>query len=191
MNAPLMACAVELEHVDPGLFLWRAYDASIKTELFSTGLSTPSGVYLIDPIRLAPAVARAITGVAGIITTNENHDRSASEFTSQFQVPIYSAASPSFPHGLTTIRIEGAAPGEIAVHSEVGGGVMVVGDALINFDPYGFTFLPSKYCTNPKLMRQSLAKLLEYPFEKMLFAHGTPIQSGAHQRLEALLKGDH
>ena len=186
-----MGCAVELEHVASGLFLWRAYDASIRTELFSTGLATPSGIYLIDPIRLAPAVAQAITGVAGIIITNENHDRSAEDFAGQFDVPIYSTAHSSFPDGLTPIKIEGAAPGEIAVHSEVAGGVVVVGDALINFDPYGFTFLPSKYCTNPKLMRRSLAKLLEYPFEKMLFAHGTPIQSGAHQRLEALLEGEH
>jgi hypothetical protein len=186
-----MARALELEDVAPGLFLWRAYDPSIKTELFSTGLITPSGIYLIDPITLPQAVAKAITGVAGIITTNENHDRSANEFADEFQVPIYSAASPSFPPSLTAITIEGAAPGEIAIHSEVAGGVMVVGDALINFDPYGFTFLPSKYCTNPKLMRRSLAKLLEYPFEKMLFAHGTPIQSGARQRLEALLKGEH
>jgi hypothetical protein len=136
-------------------------------------------------------VSKEISGVEGIITTNENHDRSANEFAGQFHVPVYSTASSSFPNGLTAVKIEGAAPGEIAVHSEIAGGVMVMGDALINFDPYGFAFLPSKYCTNQKLMRRALARLLEYPFEKMLFAHGTPIQSGARQRLEALLKGQH
>ena len=78
----------------------------------------------------------------------------------------------------------------MAIHSKVAGGVVVIGDALINFDPYGFTFLPDKYCTNSKLMRRSLAKLLDYCFERMLFAHGTPIQSNARQRLEALLKSE-
>jgi len=185
-----MVCAAELEQVAPGLFLWRAFDPSIKTELFSTGLTTPSGTYLVDPIRLAPAEAQSLTEVAGIVVTNENHERSANEFADQFDVPVFSAASQSFPPSLTAIPIEGAAPGEIAVHSAVAGGVMVIGDALINFEPYGFTFLPAKYCTNTKIMRRSLAKLLECSFERMLFAHGTPIQSRAHERLDALLRSD-
>jgi glyoxylase-like metal-dependent hydrolase (beta-lactamase superfamily II) len=191
MNAVPMACAAELEAVAPGLFLWRAYDSSIKTELFSTGLATPSGIYLIDPIPLEPGAAKALADVAGIVVTNENHERSAADFADQFGVPIYSAASQSFPSGLTAVRLEGAASGEIAVHSQSAGGVMVIGDALINFEPCGFTFLPSKYCSNQQLMRKSLAKLLDYSFGRMLFAHGTPIQSAARRRLEALLRSDH
>lgn len=190
MNAPRMAHATELESVAPGVLLWRAYDASIKTELFATGLSTPAGTCLIDPIPLAPGATTTLTNVAGIVVTNENHDRSANDFAERFQVPVYSALSESFPEGLTAIPIEGAAPGEIAVHAAAANGVMVIGDALINFDPYGFTFLPAKYCTNPKLMRKSLAKLLDYPFERMLFAHGMPIQAQAHKRLAALLGSD-
>ncbi|MEY2529819.1 MAG: hypothetical protein QOJ05_1909 [Verrucomicrobiota bacterium] len=186
-----MACAAELEPVAPGLFLWRAYDASIKTELFSTGLTIPSGTHLIDPIPLAPDAAGSLTDVASVIVTNANHERAANDFADKFRVPIYSAASQSFPSGLTAVRLEGAAPGEIAVHSKSNGGVMVIGDALINFDPYGFTFLPSKYCTDHKLMRRSLAQLLDYSFERMLFAHGNPIQSKACQRLESLLKSEH
>ena len=184
-----MVCAAELESVAPSLVLWRAYDSSIKTELFSTGVTAPSGVYLIDPIPLAPAAVGALTDISGIVVTNENHCRSASDFADRFRVPIFSAASQSFPKDLTAIPIEGAAPGEIALHSNVAGGVIIIGDALINFDPYGFTFLPAKYCTNSKLMRRSLVKLLDYSFERMLFAHGTPIQS-AHERLDGLLKGD-
>jgi hypothetical protein len=186
-----MVFADDLEPVSPDLFLWRAYDASIKTELFSTGLVTPSGTYLIDPIPLRPGLGRSLTNIAAVIITNENHERSARDFADQFQVPIHSAASNSFPPDLTAVRLEGAAPGEIAVHSKAAGGVMVIGDALINFDPYGFTFLPSKYCQNSKLMRKSLARLLDYSFERMLFAHGTPIQSGPRERLKSLLEGDH
>ena len=65
---------------------------------------------------------------------------------------------------------------------------MIMGDALINFEPYGFTFLPAKYCSNAKMMRRSLPKLLDYSFDRMLFAHGTPIVCGARQRLEELLR---
>jgi hypothetical protein len=86
------------------------------------------------------------------------------------------------------IPVEGAAAGEIAIYCEAGKGTMVMGDALINFDPYGFTFLPPKYCSNFKLMRLSLSKLLDYSFERMLFSHGEPILSNARERLETLLK---
>ena len=183
-----MVSAPEIEPVAPGLFLWRACDSAIKTELFSTGLTTPEGTYLIDPISLAPAAEASLPEVIGVIVTNENHHRSAGDFADRFNVPIHFADQGSFPPDLTAIQIEGAAPGEIAIHSEIAGGVMVIGDALINFDPYGFTFLPPKYCTNAKVMRRSLRRLLDYPFDRMLFAHGTPIMANARKRLEELLK---
>jgi hypothetical protein len=92
-----------------------------------------------------------------------------------------------FAPGLTAVAIEGGPLGEIAVHHDADGGTMVVGDALINFGPHGFALLPAKYCSDFKLMRRSLSKLLEYDFERMLFAHGTPLLSGARGRLEHLL----
>ena len=64
--------------------------------------------------------------------------------------------------------------------------LVIIGDALINFETYGFTFLPGKYCSNEKEMRRSLRKLLDYKAERMLFAHGTPILSRASERLKSL-----
>src|SRR5207247_4459970 len=92
--------------------------------------------------------------------------------------------------GLTTIAIEGAALGESALHLEKDDGTIIIGDALINFEPFGFSLLPPKYCSNQKLMRQSLRQLLDFKFERLLFAHGTPILSSARARLEALLAHD-
>jgi glyoxylase-like metal-dependent hydrolase (beta-lactamase superfamily II) len=62
-----------------------------------------------------------------------------------------------------------------------------VGDALINFEPHGFTLLPAKYCSNQKQLLRSLRKLLDYKAERILFAHGTPVLSGAGERLRGLL----
>ena len=67
---------------------------------------------------------------------------------------------------------------------------MVMGDALINFEPHGFGLLPSKYCLDPKLMRRSLRKLLDYSFARIFFAHGIPILSGARAKVEQLLASD-
>jgi glyoxylase-like metal-dependent hydrolase (beta-lactamase superfamily II) len=91
---------------------------------------------------------------------------------------------------LEVIEIDGAAAGEIALYHAANSGTIIVGDALINFEPYGFTFLPRKYCTNEKEMRRSLRKLLTRKAERLLFAHGTPILADASARLQQLLDVD-
>jgi Metallo-beta-lactamase superfamily len=201
-----MPCATEIEPVSPGICLWRFYDSSVKAELFSTALQTVAGTYLIDPIPVAPdalATLTSLSTVIGIVVTNENHERAAAQFAEKFGAPVYAdvaVAGPSqlpriepirgetSPAGLTAIAIEGGPAGEISIHWDAKGGTMVVGDALINFEPYGFALLPAKYCSNFKTMRRSLSKLLDYPFERMLFAHGIPILSRARERLDLLLK---
>lgn len=196
-----MPCASEIEHVVPGICIWRFYDPTVKADLFSTALETASGLYLIDPIPLTTEAMKELTSrapVAGVIVTNENHERAAGEFARAFKVPIYPAArlgsetklgqgKKGSPADLTVVEIEGAPAGEIAVYLKDRNGTMVIGDALINFEPHGFALLPPRYCTDAKLMRRSLAKLFDYSFERMLFAHGFPILTGARERLAQLL----
>jgi glyoxylase-like metal-dependent hydrolase (beta-lactamase superfamily II) len=161
---------------------------------------------LIAPIPLEKRALDQLIGsfrVAGIVVTNSNHHRAAAQFAQQFSVAIFAHAH-TFPTDqpgrLTTladgeeicdrfrvIAVDGAAPGEIALHYAANSGTLIVGDALINFEPYGFAFLPPKYCSDQREMRRSLRKLLDYEAERILFAHGTPILSQASQRLEALL----
>jgi glyoxylase-like metal-dependent hydrolase (beta-lactamase superfamily II) len=166
-------------------------------------------MYLIDPIPIEREALDELIGshcVAGIIVTNSNHHRVCNWFAEQFSAPIF-ARSEAFPdkaaqqfrsvadgdeicRGLRVIGIEGAATGEMILHYASNSGTLIVGDALINFEPYGFTFLPGKYCSNEKEMRRSLQKLLDYEAERILFAHGTPILSGASDRLRGLLGSD-
>jgi hypothetical protein len=199
-----MPVASEIEPVFPGISIWRFYDRSVKADLFSTALETAAGTYLIDPIPLTPDALAGLssrTRVAGIVVTNENHKRAAAQFSGKFNVPVYLdaalASTTRFPSvaatqglgaELTAVEIEGGPAGEIAIHFAGSDGTMIIGDALINFEPYGFALLPAKYCSNFKLMRRSLPHLLDYSFERMLFAHGLPILSRARERLEQLLK---
>jgi glyoxylase-like metal-dependent hydrolase (beta-lactamase superfamily II) len=166
-------------------------------------------MYLIDPIPLEKEALDELIGsdcVAGIIVTNSNHDRAFARFAEQFSAPVFArcetfadktldeftsvADGDEICDELRVIGIDGAAAGEIVLHYAPGGGTLIVGDALINFEPYGFAFLPAKYCSNQKEMRRSLRKLLAYKAERMLFAHGTPILSGASDRLQGLLNSD-
>lgn len=204
-----MPAAQEFDQVAPGIFVWQIYDRTVKADLFSTALETPSGTYLIDPIPLKPNLLVTLESrsqVAGIVVTNANHERAAAEFAEKFSVPVHLHQAlcvavdlprrsglrdkEAFSPGLTAIEIDGGPAGEMAVHYDANGGTLVLGDALINFEPHGFGLLPAKYCSDFKLMRRSLPKLLDYSFERMLFAHGTPILSGARGRLEQLLSAN-
>src|SRR3954468_2562989 len=73
-------------------FCWQAYDASVKADLFSTGLHTSSGTYLIDPIELDDAgldVALRGSGVAGVVMTNASHVRAAANMACRLRVRLY------------------------------------------------------------------------------------------------------
>lgn len=183
----------ELHRVCKRAAVWQRYDPALKAELWSSAIQTNSGVYLIDPIALdRQSLAQLFgdTAVAAVVVTNENHIRDAISFGvpifARFPVPDTNVrACESLPPDFAVIDVPGAPAGEIALVSATG--ELVIGDALINFEPYGFAFLPDKYCRDPRQMRQSLSQLLCRKFARILFAHGTPITSNAHERLGSLL----
>ena len=201
--------ALDFDRISPYLSVWHGYDPALKAELYSTCLVTLDGAYLVDPNPLKSEALDELLnsgGVAGIIVTNSNHQRASAQFARQFSVPIFAHRATSLDKmpgesknvadgdeicdGLRVIGIEGAVAGEIILHYAPDGGTLIFGDALINFEPYGFTFLPAKYCSNQKEMRRSSRKLLDYKAERILFAHGTPILAGASERLRGLLDSD-
>ena len=196
----------EVHRLPHNLWVWQTHDPTIKTELFSSAALVGSRFLLIDPIALSEDQLQEISQsgpVAGVIVTNANHCRSALDYSERLGVPIFAhpAAFPdsklsrlreiarqaAFAGDLEVIEIEGAAPGEIALYLPANGGTLILGDALINFEPYGFNLLPRRYCQNHKKMRVSLCQLLTKPAERMLFAHGTPVLSEASSRLRQLL----
>lgn len=191
----------QLQSIAPSAAVWQRYDRSVKADLWSSGLRTATGVYLVDPVAVDHESLTAFIGnfpLSAVVVTNENHLRDSISFCSTLGAPLLARAPVADllpdsdirmhdgePDNLEIVDLPGAPGGEIAIVSSTG--ELVIGDALINFEPYGFAFLPEKYCTNRKQMRESLRSLLDYDFERILFAHGTPIMRNAHQRLESLL----
>ena len=165
-------------------------------------------LFFVDPIPLAADALAQLTAdlsPAGIILTNANHARAAENLRRALAVPVClhpdaaveiglrsaallpAAGGPVFGGAFEAIALPGAAPGEIALYRPDDGGLMIVGDAVINLPSPGFCVLPDKYCADPRRLRRSLAGLAERPFERMLFAHGEPMLAGARQRLAAML----
>ena len=202
-----MVEAAELQQVTTSSWVWQAYDPAVKSDLFSSALLTQTGLFLIDPIRLAASAFAELTAgrrAAAVLVTNSNHLRHSAILAQQEQTPIFAAEAVTrqvrevemralrdrekIMPALRAIAIEGAAEGEMAFHFADEGGTLVVGDALINLEPDGFSLLPAKYCANQKQMRRSLRNLLDFAFERLLFAHGQPLVSAARTRLETLLR---
>jgi glyoxylase-like metal-dependent hydrolase (beta-lactamase superfamily II) len=201
-----MRLVSDFDRIASNIAIWHSYDSAVKAERYSSCLLTSQTAYLVDPIPLHNEALDELVGscrVAGIIITNCNHRRASAKFAEQFSVPVFAhrealtnnepgkfsrvADGDKICEGLRVIGIEGAADGEIALHYLSDGGTFIIGDALINLEPYGFTFLPAKYCLKQKQMRRSLRKLLGYKTERILFAHGTPILSRASDRIKGLL----
>lgn len=194
------------QQITPFLWFWQHYDRAIKADLSSTLLQLDGDAWLVDPTEPAlkdVAILCPHGRVSGVVLTNANHARTAVALTDKMHANIYAhpAAWPALeaegvinlreigqlPANLAVVPIDGAPAGEIALHTCADGGTLIVGDALINMGSHGFTLLPTKYCDNQKKMRLSLRQLLDYRFERILFAHGEPVTARAHARLGELL----
>lgn len=201
-----MAVAEEITQIGDGLWFWQAYDSAVKADLSSCAVLTSDGLVLVDPIELAPAALAELTNdarIAAIVITNSNHQRSSEMYQLRFNAPLVAHSETiaacelcnvnavsdreTIASELLVVAIDGAPSGEIALYLPRGGGSMIIGDAVINFGSSGFALLPPKYCSNQKQMRRSLRRLLDRDFERMFFAHGTPVLRGAKERLQALV----
>ena len=54
-----MPAAQEFDQVAPGIFVWQAYDRTVKADLFSTALETAEGVFLVGFLRAREYARRA------------------------------------------------------------------------------------------------------------------------------------
>jgi len=186
-----MVVAQDFAQITAGVWIWQSYEPAIKSDLFSAAVATHSGLYFIDPIPLAEDALNDLCyrqKLAGVIVTSENHFRASSSFADRFSIPMLTRSNcgSKIGYGLDVIAIEGAASGEIVLFKPADR-TLIVGDALINFEPYGFAFLPRKYCEDENQMRQSLRQLLPLKAERICFAHGEPILSDGAKRLARLL----
>jgi hypothetical protein len=82
----------DFDRITLNIAIWHVYDSAVKSELYSTCLTTPDSSYLIDPIPLRSEALGELIGssrVAAIIVTNSNDHRDSAEFGKQFWVPVF------------------------------------------------------------------------------------------------------
>lgn len=187
--------------VSTSFAIWYTHDPTVKADLFSTAFAARNELTVVDPIVL-PAPYRgeldSLGRVTIVVVTNANHLRDTLNFSFSGSIFAPSELDAVLPHNhalsdglqvgpFRALKIDGAADGEFALYHPDDGGTLIVGDALINFEPHGFGLLPQKYCNNQKQMIRSLRRLLDLDFNRIFFAHGNPIVTRARERLALLL----
>lgn len=186
--------------------VWAHYDPEVKADLGATAVVSNGELVFIDPVPLAPAALEEISAKGtpkAVVLTNGNHERSAADYAARFGIPIHAPreALPEFtlkevqpydagaelPGNLRAIPLTGGGAGETALyHAESGS--LIIGDAILNAEGWGFCVLPKKYCSDHKALEQSLKKELpQLSLEKLFFAHGNPIVQNAQEKLAGLL----
>jgi glyoxylase-like metal-dependent hydrolase (beta-lactamase superfamily II) len=197
-----MASANEIFQVKPSLYFWQVYEPSVKCDLSSHAYRSRAGLVLFDPAPLTTAALKELKSYGppvAIILTNANHERAALFYRKHFEIPII-AAPESKPgltllpdvfiqfeesiYGLRPVSLAGSVAGETAFLAPEG--ILFVGDSLIHLHK-GLELLPDKYCTDPRLNRESLRKLTNLSFDTIAFAHGTPLLSHAREKLRQLV----
>jgi glyoxylase-like metal-dependent hydrolase (beta-lactamase superfamily II) len=199
-----MSPAAEIQIVSPDVLFWSAYAPEVKADLSACAVRGSAGWVVVDPIALIDDAWEELLGLAkplAIVLTNGNHARAAEDFRERLGIPVLAHPEAKADLGievdedlseaaavagdLQVIELPGAGAGEIALFAPDRS--LHLGDALINPESPGFTFLPDKYCRDPKKLRESLRRLLPLRFSLATFAHGLPIVSGASQKVSRLL----
>ena len=76
----------------------------------------------------------------------------------------------------------------MAYYAKTSGGIVLMGDTLVNQGGKGLTLLPDAYIEDKKQMLKSLQKLLELDFKIATFAHGDPIVQDAKKAIARFVK---
>jgi hypothetical protein len=193
-----------MDEVIPGILHWQAPHPRIGFDV-SSYLLTDSGT-LLDPM-LPQGEGPAWLGhpVERIVLTVRHHDRSATEFgvpvfvhraglhefeDSALDVRGYDAGD-ELAHGITVLPFGRICPDDAVLKIDLGAGVLAFGDGIIYYGGLGHP--PDRYIgDDPDAVKsdivQGLVPLLDEDFDTMLFAHGTPVATGAKRMLREFVE---
>jgi glyoxylase-like metal-dependent hydrolase (beta-lactamase superfamily II) len=190
----------------PGIHTWAWFSAPHGYDFNGHLLELPTGNLCIDPVEATPEdlVELARRGVARVLLTNRNHARDVNRVCSRTgaRAAIH-AADAAYARGqgaevadtlqigeqigpLTVVGVPGKSPGEVALHWPERR-ILIAGDAVIGTPPGQCGVLRDKVMDDPKQLRESVRRLLALDFDTLLVGDGTPILSGAKDRLRELV----
>ena len=203
-----------MREILPGIFTWGSTYADRPWDLNGYAIVLAGGTILIDPPALEEADWQKLrTPITTVVLTNRDHVRDAALFRTRHGARIVagkdevSQFSPLtidavvregdlIGGALRVIHLPGKSPGEIALYLEPAfhalsremGGILFLGDAIIGNPPGALGLIPEEKLDDPKTLRGSLPKILDFQFEVLLLCDGQPVLSDAKRKVSEFLK---
>lgn len=188
----------------PGIFHWRVVHPDIQIEVDSYYIPALNPACLIDPLIPHEGLDwfRNRPTPAHIYLTNRLHDRQSARFKKAFGAAVWCHEAglheyadgalevtgfrfgDILPGGIRACEVTVLCPEETALLLPVAGGVLAIGDAVIN-EGGELGFVPDSLIgEDPPAIKQGIKTALlrlceQEAFDHVLFAHGTPIIGGA------------
>jgi glyoxylase-like metal-dependent hydrolase (beta-lactamase superfamily II) len=202
-----------MREILPGIFTWGSTYADRPWDLNGYAIALMGGTVLIDPPALEEADWQKLPKpITTIVLTNRDHVRDAALFRTRYGARIVASkdeVSQFSPLTIDTvvqegdlvcgalrvIHLPGKSPGEIALYLEPAyhavskerGGILVLGDAIIGNPRGALGLVPEEKLDDPKTLRGSLPKILDYQFEVLLLCDGQSVLSNAKQKVSEFL----
>ena len=192
------------EELVPGVLHWTALHPNIQMDVssyFVTGSAT-----LIDPLNpggedLEPE---------RIVLTTRHHLRSSTDF--DCPILCHESGLHEFEGGpdvagfawgdelapdVRAVEVDAISPDDTGFLVEAGDGCLAIGDAVMHYED-SIHFVWDKYLVDDEgddpepvkvAIKEALGRLLDLPFDALLFAHGNPIAGGGKEALRRFVEG--
>ena len=199
-----------MREILPGVFHWTAVHPRIQMEVSSYYVQEP-GV-LLDPL-LPPEGAdwfRDRVEPRHILLTNRHHYRHSAELERLFGCTVWCnkegmhefthaeivrpfSAGDLLPGGIESHEVGALCPDETALRIPIAGGALAIADGIVRIEDGPLMFVPDQLLgEEPDEIRRGLkaayARLLDLPFDHLLFAHGLPWIDGGKQALREFVQ---
>jgi hypothetical protein len=196
---------MSIREILPGLYHWPSFHSRIQSTVHSYFWAEADPPILIDPMLPEEGVDWFAGRPPGhILLTNRHHYRHSDEFLNEYGAEIwcheaglheFATDQPvrgfrhgdTLPGGIRALEVGVLCPEETALWLDVDAGVLAIADAIIRIDgELGFVpdwLLGDDPAAIKRGIKQAFAKLVDQPFDHLLFAHGEPWIGGGKKAL--------
>jgi hypothetical protein len=191
------------KEVIPGVLHWTAEHPNIKMDVssyFVTGSATlidpmnPGGEDL-QPERIVLTTRHHLRSCADYDCPILCHSSGLHEFEGGPDVQGFEWGDELAP-GVTAVEVDAISPDDTGLLIEAGGGCLAIGDAVMRYEE-PIHLVPDRYLVDEgddpepvkAAIKEALGRLLDLPFDNVLFAHGTPLVGGGKEALRRFVEG--
>jgi glyoxylase-like metal-dependent hydrolase (beta-lactamase superfamily II) len=206
---------IGMREILPGIFTWGSTYVDRPWDLNGYAISLAGFTVLVDPPEPEEdewSGFDTMRPIAKIVLTNRDHVRGAELFRTSCDASLVAGADEVMQFApirideevregeliagvLRVIHLPGKSPGEIGLYfdpahhaiSRERGGIVLLGDAIIGNPPGALGLIPGPKLDDPRKLKQSLRKLLDYDFDVLLLCDGQPLLSGGKQKVAEFL----